>query len=57
MANGKCGSCDRAADSGAHYSSCAAVIMTNALNPFFSGRRKKFPRSLPTRTSKPVTQY
>ena len=57
MAKAKCRSCDHAAYSGAHCNSCAAVIMANALNPFFSGRRKKFPRSLPTRTSNPVTQY
>ena len=56
MANAKCRSCDRAADAGAHCSSCAADIMAKALNPFFGGRRKKLPRSEQPGTSPPHTQ-
>ncbi len=40
MANPTCKSCDRAADSGAYCSSCAAAIMARALNPLYGGRRK-----------------
>ncbi len=57
MANAKCRSCDHAADSGAYCSSCAADIMTRALNPFFGRRRKKSARPEPARTSNPVTQH
>ncbi len=43
MANAQCRTCDRAANSGAYCSSCAADIMANALKPFYGGQRKKFP--------------
>ena len=43
MAKAKCRSCDHAANADAYYSSCAADIMAEALNPFFGVRRKKNP--------------
>ena len=57
MANAKCRSCGHAADAGAYCSSCAADIMAKALNPFFGGRRKKFPRPEPIRHPPPSTQH
>ena len=56
MANAKCRTCDHAA-AGAYCSSCAADIMSKALNPFFRVRRKKLPRPEPPRPSAPSTQH
>ena len=57
MANAKCSPCERSADAGAYCSSCAAAILAKALNPFYGGRRKKFPRPGPPRPSAPSTQH
>ena len=57
MANAKCRTCERSVDAGAYCSSCAADIMAKALNPFFGGRRKKFPRLEPPRPSAPSDQH
>ena len=56
MANPTCRNCDRAADSGAYCSSCAAAIMTKAFKPFYGGRRKKSPRPERSRPSAPPAQ-
>ena len=57
MANAKCRSCDHVAAAGAYCSSCAAVIMAKALNPFYGGRRKKLPRPESPRPSASSTQH
>ena len=57
MANAKCRSYDHAADADSYCSSCAAEIMAKALNPFFGGRRKKFPRRESLRHFAPSTQH
>ena len=56
MANAKCRTCGRVADTGAYCSSCAAAIMAKALDPFFGGRRKKLPRPEPPKASRPSAQ-
>ena len=45
MGNPTCRKCDRAADSDAYCSSCAATIMARALIPLHGGRRKRSPRT------------
>ena len=56
MANSTCRTCDRAADSGAYCSLCAADIMARALDPFYGDRRKKSPRPELARPSAPSSQ-
>ena len=46
-----CRHCDRAADAGAYYQSCADRIMAKALMPHFHGQWKKVPRLRPTKPS------
>ena len=48
--------CNRAADTVAYCSPCAADIMAKALSPFHGGRRKKFPRPDLPRASAPPEQ-
>ena len=54
MADGKCRKCHCAADSGACYSSCAAEIIANALNPRYGRGWKKSAIPEPARPSSPL---
>ena len=44
MTTAKCRNCGHSADAGAYCSSCAAAIMTKALDPFVGRKRNKLGR-------------